>query len=380
MLQADVLRPDALSLQDREAWRAMCAATPEFDSPLLGPDFAAAVGRVRDDAAVAVFRRNGRTQGFLAHHRRPGALARSIGAPFSDVHALITAPDGSLDGREALFAAGLKAWRFSCLVDPHGVFGVAPGEPRERFVIALEGTGEAHMEAMRALSPKKFKNWRRLDHKLEREHGEVSLIAPDRDGAAFEQILTWKREQLKRSGLHDLLRPAWVQGLMRQQFATTQGPLQGLMITLRAGGRLVAGHFGVRTSTGFHPWIASVDPELHAYSPGQLFLSRAITAMDDLGLADYDLSAGHEHYKAPYANRRPVAFEGVAFAHGAGPSMAPGLLRAVTPGDAAGRLGRRLDQIAAVELDMGDRVRGLIEAGLGWSRREKARQHLEAAE
>src|SRR3569833_465525 len=179
----------------------------------------------------------------------------------------------------------------ACARTPRWRCSAGTAAPRASWLaIALEGTGEAHMEAMRALSPKKFKNRRRLDHKLEREHGEVSLIAPDRDGAAFEQILTWKREQLKRSGLHDLLRPTWVQGLMRQQFATTHGPLQGLMITLRAGGRLVAGHFGVRTSTGFHPWIASVD------------------------------------------------------------------------------------------LEMGDRVRGLIEAGLGWSRREKARQHLEAAE
>jgi CelD/BcsL family acetyltransferase involved in cellulose biosynthesis len=383
MLQADLIRPDALTAQDRDAWRALCAAEPAFRSPLLSPEFAQAVGRVREDATIAVFRRRGRTLGFLPHHRRPGGLGRPIGAPFSDVHALITADDPGFSGADALFVAGLKAFRYGGLTDPHGLFG-APAQTREGFLIELETSGEqgaeAYLEGLRSASPKRFKNWRRLDHKLDRELGPLSITAPDRDGAAFDLILQWKREQLKRTGLHDLLRPAWVQGLMRQQFAANEGPLQGLMITLRAGDRLVAGHFGVRLGTSFHPWIASVDPELAAYSPGQTFLTRAIAAMPGLGLEAYDLSVGHEHYKAPYANRRPLVSEGVTFAAGARTPVAPALLKAMAPGDAAGRLGRRLDQIAAVELDMADRLRGVIEAGLGWGRRERSRQPVEISE
>ena len=81
MLQADILRPDALDAADLATWRGWTEATPAFGSPLLGPAFARLVGAVREDAHVAVFRDGGRTVGVLAHHRRPGGLARPIGAP-----------------------------------------------------------------------------------------------------------------------------------------------------------------------------------------------------------------------------------------------------------------------------------------------------------
>ena len=58
------VRPSELTASEREAWRDFCAATPAFRSPLLGPDFAQAVERRRDDSYVAVFRRNGRVAGF----------------------------------------------------------------------------------------------------------------------------------------------------------------------------------------------------------------------------------------------------------------------------------------------------------------------------
>ena len=107
MLQADILRPSDLSRSDHAAWSADRDATTAFRSPLLSAEFALAVGEVREDAAVAVFRRRGAPIGFLAHHRRPGGLARPIGSPWSDYHALISGPDGAIDGAEALRAAGL---------------------------------------------------------------------------------------------------------------------------------------------------------------------------------------------------------------------------------------------------------------------------------
>ena len=44
MLRLEVLRPSELSDADIGAWRALCAARPHFRNPLLGPDFAIAVG------------------------------------------------------------------------------------------------------------------------------------------------------------------------------------------------------------------------------------------------------------------------------------------------------------------------------------------------
>jgi CelD/BcsL family acetyltransferase involved in cellulose biosynthesis len=370
MLHVELVRPEAVCRQDQTAWRAWQAAVPALRSPLLSPEFAVAVGRVRADAAVALVRREGRLIGVLAHHRRPGGLARPIGAPFSDVHALVAEPGVSLGGEETLRLAAIRAFRFTSLADPEGRFDLPAAAVHERHLIEVGGDGAAYLERLRAASAKRFKNWRRLEHKLERERGAIELVGPDRDSRAFELMLHWKRDQLRRSGLHDVYRPAWVQGLMRQLFAERDGPMQGLLLTLRADGQPVAGHFGVRLGDAYHPWVASIDPHAQEYSPGQTFLGRAILAMPGLGLETYDLAAGHDHYKAPFASARERVLEGVAFAEGTRPRPAP-LLAGLGP--AAQRVGRRLDQIAAVDLNAAGRLLGVVEAARAWRLRQPFR-------
>ncbi|KQY31036.1 cellulose biosynthesis protein CelD [Caulobacter sp. Root487D2Y] len=366
MLDVETLHPRDLAEADVRLWREMAAAEPAFASPLLGPDFARAVGAVRDDARVAVIRRGGQTLGFLPHHRRPGAMARAIGSPLSDYHGLISRAEAGLDAAEVLRAADLTAYRYTGLIDPHGVFG--RGERKTAHVIDLGGTdAEAYLEAVRAASPKKIKNWRRLDSKLEREMGTLELVAADRSREAFDQLIAWKREQLERTGVHDFLRPDWVRGLLLDLFQKQTGPFRGLMINLYAGGQLVAGHFGVRLDGVFHPWIASTSPAHGEWSPGQIFLMRAIAAMPGLGLRHYDLGPGHDHYKGAYALSQVQIGDGTAtaatmagrMAHSLDGVMALAGSRGAGP---VGRLTRRMDAIASVELTLGGRMRGLVDA------------------
>jgi CelD/BcsL family acetyltransferase involved in cellulose biosynthesis len=366
MLDIETLHPQALDEADLRTWRDMAAAQPAFHSPLLGPDFARAVGAVRDDARVAVIRRRGETLGFLPHHRRPGGMARAIGSPLSDYHGLVSRPDARLDAAEVLRAAELTAYRYTGLIDPHGVFGRTETKPAH--LIDLAGTdAEAYLEAVRAASPKKIKNWRRLDNKLEREVGAVTLVGPDYSHEAFDQLIAWKREQLERTGVHDFLRPDWTRGLMLDLFQKRTGPFQGLMINLYADGQLVAGHFGVRLDGVYHPWIASTNPAHGEWSPGQIFFMRAIAAMPGLGLHHYDLGPGHDHYKGAYALSQVQIGEGTAtaatmagrVAHSLAGVMALAGSRGSGP---VGRLSRRMEAIASVELTMGGRMRGLVDA------------------
>jgi CelD/BcsL family acetyltransferase involved in cellulose biosynthesis len=377
MLQADIRHPRELTPQDLAAWAEFRAANPAFRSPLLSAEFAQAVSDVRDDARVAVFRRAGRTLGFLAHHRRPAGLARPIGAPWSDYHALVGAPDAEIDGAEALRAAGLSRFRFSGLVDPYGVFASAEADEHEAYLIALaEGTtGEDYWEGLRAASPKRFKNMRRLEHKLAREVGEPTLVAPDQDQAAFDALLSWKSEQFVRTGLHDVLAPAWSRALMQSLFARREGPLQGLLISLKIGDRPIAAHFGVRLDDAYHPWIAAYDPALSAYSPGLTFISEAIRAMPALGLTSYDMSAGSDHYKRPFASDKAPIREGVLRVAGGGLERSLGRLSHVLgarPARTLRRVGRRIDHIASAELSLSGRVHGLAAALAASSRRLEA--------
>ena len=373
MLNVETLHPSQLAPADTALWRGMAAAEPAFANPLLGPDFAQAVGRVRDDARVAVIRRGGEILGFLPHHRRPGRLARAIGSPLSDYHGIVSRPDPGFMAEDVLRAADLGVFRYTGLVDPFGVFG-GVGEPQAAFVIAPEGGADDYLETVRAASPKKIKNYRRLDHKLEREMGQVRLVAPDTSRASFDLLIAWKREQLQRTGLHDFLRPDWTSGLLTDLFGRQSGDFQGLMIGLYAGDELVAGHFGVRLGGVYHPWIASTNPAYGAWSPGQLFFLRAIAAMPELGLTQYDLGPGHDHYKRAYALAQSSVLDGAVTARGMAGLMASSVEGAWTLAGGRGtgvvaRVRRRVDAIASVELTVGGRMRGLVDAVAGQSRR-----------
>lgn len=364
-LKSQIVCPADLSSEDEARWRALARGHRDFSSPLLGPDFARAVGEVRQDAQVAIWRRDGEAVGFLPHHRRPHRVARPIGAPLSDYHALVS--DAFLPASSALELAGLSAYRFSGLIDPFGSFNAHIAGRQDAFVVSLESDSAAYLEALRAHSAKRFKNYRRLHHKIEREIGPITVAAPDRDAAALQQLVDWKRDQLQRTGLHDFLAPSWTQQLLRNLFRQQQGAFQGLMIGLRVDGRLIAGHFGVRLGEHYHPWIASTDPEMAAWSPGQLFLIHAIATMSDLGLRTYDLGPGHTHYKAPYALSRRSIADGAALTKGltslrARLGESAWRLAAAGGGGVVPRLRRRLDVITDAELSFEGRVRGLTVA------------------
>ena len=304
---------------------------------------------------MAFFRRgDGELAGVLAHHRRPGGLARPIGAPWSDAHALLTAPGRPLAWREALSAAGLRAYRFSQLVDPHGVFADVTRETAPAHLLtAHEDGGEAAWERLRAASPKRFKNIRRLEHKLERELG-VLEFGPDRSRAALDRLIGWKRDQFARTGAHDVLHPAWSRALIEDVAGLRDGPAEGRLYTLRAGGRLVAGHFGLQAQGVFHPWIAAFDPALSPYSPGMLFMSAAVREAARFGVRRYELSTGSDEYKTVFADASEPAAAGVAALD---PLPAPALR-----GRLLDRVRSRLDFIAEAEISLAGRVRGVARA------------------
>ncbi len=360
-LVADVVRPADLLAGDIAAWRAMQAVEPAFGNPLLGPAFAQAVGAVRDDARVAVFRRDGEAAGFLAFHRRPSGFARPIGAPFCDYHALVCDPAAGLTAGEALAAAGLGRLRLTGLVDPFGQFQDAVAERACAHRIILPDTAQAYLESLRTRSQNRFKNHRRYRRALETDLGPVRLVAHDAGLAAFETLMDWKRQQIAQTGVHDFLGPDWTKALMRQLFETRGDDFEGLMVSLYAGERLVAAHFGVREGGWYHPWIGAIDPALKSYSPGLVHQMEAIAAMTELGLRVYDLGASNDHWKQMFSSDRFEVGSGLATAPSLGGRIARScdhLWRA--PG--AGRLRRRLDQINAVELTLGGRLQGAAHA------------------
>lgn len=375
MLNARTVHPADLTATEVATWEDLIAAEPAFGNPLMGPEFALAVGAVREDARVTVYARGDSLVGFLPHHRRPGGMGRPLGAPLADYHGLIAGADAGLTQADVLSLAGLSAYRFTGLVDPYGVFAGSSVGGSPGYAVVLPGSSEAYLETLRAVSPKRFKNWRRLDSKLERELGTVRIEASD-DPAVYDQIMDWKRAQLVRTGVADFLRPDWTRRLLAG-FAAAEGPLRGLTLTLWAGDQIAAGHFGVVKNGWYHPWIASTNPDLAVFSPGQTFLMRAIAAMPALGLTTYDLGPSHDHYKRHYAAPTAQVGEGTAAASTPAGKLAGGRERIWTLAGArregmVASLRRRLDAIAVTELSTAGRLRGFADAIAAQPRRRLA--------
>ena len=376
MLTCDLINALDLDARDETVWREMIQATPEFASPLLSPEFTRAVAAVRPDTQVAIFRDGGRTVGFLAHHRRPGAFGRPAGAPFADYTALITFPDAGFSGEAALKAAGLRRFQAIGLIDPHGVFGAVKGETEDAYGIDLSFDVTTNN-----VNKKLSKNINRLRRHAAEALGEVRVVTGDRDPFHFAQALELKQTQVRDNGLHDFLAAPWVQTFLHNLFNADRDGLHGYLVTLMAGDTPLLFHFGIRLGDRAHPWVSSYEPAYAAYSPGQIFLQDCQAALKADGVAYYDLSTGQSHYKNAFCNTQfPVThgrLYGAQAGLDAGLARAAGRVQNALGGHngALARLNRRVDQIASLELDTASRLKGIAYAFSNASKRLRAADH-----
>lgn len=370
MYHCETIDPLALTDPEREAWIGLLRGA-SLPSPLLHPDFARLVRRARNDARVALFHdMDGRLAAVLPHHRRPDGFARPIGAAFSDIHTLLAAPDFNLDLPEVLQAAGLKAARFTALLETKGEAPLAARLPNPSLAAVLDGvTPQAFLDARRDEHPRKFKGLRRLRRKLEAEEGAVE-IRLSRDVKTLDALFAWKREQFRRCGRHDVLAPDWARLMMARLF-NSASDVTGCLVTFCVGGRVVAAEFGPRWEGVFHPWIAAYDPEWAKWSPGHLLVQELIGAMPRFGLTRYEIGTGHEDYKKYFASHATPLVSGFAHAPTLDGRMAA-LGRMLWAGAAglggapvsrlATRIHGRLDHVAAAETRLSGRLAGVARA------------------
>ena len=338
----------ALTQGQTARWAALQRETPEFGSPLVGPFFAQVVQRHRGDVQVAIATEAGRDMAFFAFHKVSHGYARPVGAPFSDYQAIVTEPGLKLDGSAFLAEAGIERMAVSGLMDPHSLFATAVLEPTLGYRISVKDGGAAKLERLRQANPKWAKNLRRLANKMDRELGPIRFVTVETDPAALEAVLSLKIEQYHRSGLTDVLRPAWVKAMMQDLFTRTDPEFGGCLIALYAGDCMVSGQFGVRQGGWFHPWIASSCPKAHPYSPGIVFLGQMVRCAEDIGIETIDLAQGHSHYKSQFS-RNPVTVQ-------AGQVGRRARTASQTKSSALGMIQKRLELIASVEPDVAGRL------------------------
>ncbi len=308
MLRVDCVNPADLSKADIVAWRRMILNQPVLSSPYLTPDWAQAVARHRNDARVAIFRDGERPVGFLPVQRAGKGCAMPIGSPVCDYQAMVGPAGASFDLRDA--AAALDVGRIDLTA---GLRETAVGAHLQTsdvgHVARFDRGFDAWVEERKAAGSSVATRARKRLAKLKRDHdGDVRIDAFSTDGAAFDQLVAWKRQQMAETGVTDIFAHAWIANLVRDIFETPANlSFGGALFVLRVKGKPAAVLLCLQARASLHAWFVAHDPELGGYSPGQILFVEAIRAAAEAGFTEMDFGPGDYAFKKSLANaQRPV--------------------------------------------------------------------------
>jgi len=366
-LSVEAIKPADLGASERALWQGFVQASPELASPYFDFRYALAAGDIAPHSAVAVIHRQGRIEGFLPFQRR-GSMIQPLAAPLTDYHGLIAAPDARIDLSAVVRA--LKADTFSFTAMRSGIDAARSRTALRHAMIAdLSGGFDAYLARRAAVNADFLKDKRRRERALKRDHGPISLSFPERDPAQVCDIIARKREQMRRTGQHDIFACGWTERLVRRLMEEDEPDFGARLAVLRAGDTVVAAEIGLRAGGVYHLWFPVYDPAYARYSPGALMTLETLRALPSKGVHHVDFGLEGEAYKRDFADPGAVVFEG-SIAGSAWVAASARLIDQVA-GKAPEsfkaarlRMRRRLDRIAACEPHPVDWLKGAV-ASLG---------------
>ena len=296
--------PKELTEAEITAWRAIVAERPDLSSPYLAPEWAQAVGAVRPDARVVVYRNgtSGEPEAFLAVQRPSGAIALPAGGPVCDYQALICRRDFAGDPAEAAQALGVGRIDFTYGLRSSAIGTCLKSSDAGHVVNFAEGW-DAYCAERKSAGSKVISRARKKWNKLVRECGEVTVEKFSSEDASFDQLIAWKREQYARTGVADVFARDWIDQLVRSiRDFPEHGAFGGAMFVLKVRQEAAAMLFCLRSGKTLHAWFTAYDPALAEHSPGLLLFVEAIRAAAEAGYEELDLGAGDYPFKQSLAN------------------------------------------------------------------------------
>lgn len=312
-MEIDVLRPQYLPAEMVERWRALQAADPMVESPFLSPQWVRAVDRAHEGPdsklRVAVLHEGGRPRGFMA--ARAGTFtAMPAGAPMCDYQGLVAEQGVRLDARKLVSALGVGRLDFTHMLADQAPFAeFARGHDHSHVVDVSRGYAAYAAEKKSASGALKELDKKR--RRAEREEGQPITFTPfSRSKTDFDQLMTWKRAQLRATGQTDVLGVGWTQRLLRDIFASRDPDFGGVLFTLHIGDRLAAAHLHLRGAHVIHAWMIAHDPAFERHSPGLLLFQDILRWMETTPFSRLDLGPGDYRFKRELANDQ------VRIAHG----------------------------------------------------------------
>lgn len=296
-MQISVVRPQELGPAEVAAWQEMQRRDPAQGNPFLSPEFAAAIGRVRPGARVAVLSDGACVTGFFPFEKRPLGVGVPIGAGLTDCQGLVHAPGFEWDARDLLRQCGVSVFYFDHLAQEQRPFGNWVAATAPSPVIDLADGFAAYRDKLDTKSPQFLKDLARRGRKLSREAGPLRHVADSRDPAALRALMTWKSDQYRRTGRTDRFARPWIVELINDLFEARGPHFSGRLSVLYAGDNPVAAHFGVRSGHHLAHWFPAYDLDFGRCSPGLIQHVRMIEDSAPTGITLIDMGKGEKRYK-----------------------------------------------------------------------------------
>lgn len=317
---AVVLQPAHLSAAQVEHWRRILRSRGELDSPFLRPEFALAVARTRDDARVGVLvDRRGHELGYF-----PFSRSRWRGAPIglgrSNAESMIVPRGIVTDPIKVIHSCGLRACSLGHAV-PDPTLRPFIQQVERCPIVDLSSGYEDYRESVEARRRRFFSELRRQTRRLQERFGPLALSFDEPLLEHLNVLMAWKSEQYRRAERDDRFAHQWNRELLRVLLTSGGEGFGSVLSVLRAGERIVAIHFDLRSDASLTGWFSAYDRELAKFSPGTLSLRLLIEEAFAHGVERFELGTGGESYKEVFANgereywRVRIAGRGARFAY-----------------------------------------------------------------
>jgi CelD/BcsL family acetyltransferase involved in cellulose biosynthesis len=295
-VRVSLIHPSELGRSEIAAWHSMQRATPSLAHPFLSPEFAMAVGRFRPGARVAVLAEGQSIAGFFPFEKRRLGGGAPICGGLTERQGVIHGPGVEWDPQDLLRGCHISAWRFDNLIIDQKPFATYHSAIVPAPTIDLSSGFEAYYGKLRVKSPRFCKELARRTRKLERESGELRLVADSRDTKALHTLMAWKSEQYRRTDHVDRFEQPWLVELLEILLATRSTHLKGSLSGLYADDQLVAAQFGLRTETLLVGWFTGYEASLGKYSPGLIHIKGLAEDMAAAGIRTIDMGGGAKNY------------------------------------------------------------------------------------
>jgi CelD/BcsL family acetyltransferase involved in cellulose biosynthesis len=304
-----VLSANDLSREHWQQWDALQRSEPALASPFFRPEYTAEVAAVRDDVRVAVIEIGGETAGFLPYQQRHRA-AWAVGGRLNDFQGPILPVNLDFSPMELIRGCGLAAWEFDHLLTDYAAL-----KPHHRLVepstyVDLSGGFECYQARRKKLGGREPKQTLRKQRKFEEEVGTIRFEYHTTDRDVIRQLVMWKSEQYRQSGLVDIFSLDWTLPLLQRLIHSQGEHFEGILSALYAGDQLAAVHFGLRSGAVFHMWFLTYNRELSHYSPGLVLLVELLKAASARGVRRVDFAKGHSQMKDTFHTNVAQVAEG----------------------------------------------------------------------